>query len=445
MGLTNQYKRVPVTQIAVNRDERQRRSIDTSNLLESIKRRGVLQPIIITKEFVLVAGERRLAASRELGLFDIPCRFIEDLPPLEAQIIELEENLKRSDLSWQENCSAIARIHGLYVQLSPDWTMTQTAQELGVGTPWVSMNLRVSQDMALPRIAEATSLGTAHNMLARKDERKMADAISDIMEAGSEIFEGPKAPPAERVIVDGRVVPLKPPPAPVESIQNLDFQKWAPNYAGKPFNFIHCDFPYGINVFSGPHAGRDRWTTYDDSPDVYWALIRTLCANLDRLMAPSAHLMFWFSMDYYTETLEIFRKLAPSLSFCKKPLIWLKTDNLGIIADPQRGPRHIYETCLFASREDRLIVKVASDAYGAPTNKDLHPSTKPEPVLRHFFSMFVDENSTMLDPTCGSGSSLRAAESLGAKHVFGLEIDKEHYDNARSALRNFRALRKASK
>jgi len=40
--------------------------------------------------------------------------------------------------------------------------------------------------------------------------------------------------------------------------------------------------------------------------------------------------------------------------------------------------------------------------------------------------MFVDENTTLLDPTCGSGSALRAAESLGARHVLGLEKDEEY-------------------
>jgi tRNA G10 N-methylase Trm11 len=66
-------------------------------------------------------------------------------------------------------------------------------------------------------------------------------------------------------------------------------------------------------------------------------------------------------------------------------------------------------------------------------------------MLRHFFQMFVDENTRLLDPTCGGGSALRAAESLGASQVLGLEINKEYADNARVALKNFRNLRKASK
>jgi tRNA G10 N-methylase Trm11 len=66
-------------------------------------------------------------------------------------------------------------------------------------------------------------------------------------------------------------------------------------------------------------------------------------------------------------------------------------------------------------------------------------------MLRHFFQMFVDENTSLLDPTAGSGSALRAAESLGAKRVLGLEVDQEYAKNANVAMRNFRNLRKVSK
>ena len=44
-------------------------------------------------------------------------------------------------------------------------------------------------------------------------------------------------------------------------------------------------------------------------------------------------------------------------------------------------------------------------------------------MLRHFFEMLVDETSSVFDPTCGSEDGLRAAESLGATRVLGLERD----------------------
>jgi DNA modification methylase len=69
-------------------------------------------------------------------------------------------------------------------------------------------------------------------------------------------------------------------------------------------------------------------------------------------------------------------------------------------------------------------------------------SVKPEPMLKHFFEMFVDESTIFLDPTCGSGSSVRAAESLGAAHVLGLERDPEFHESASRALRSARLMRR---
>jgi len=455
MLITNRYKRVPLDQVVVDRDQRQRRTVETKGLVDSIGRHGVLNPIIVTKDLVLVAGERRLAASRELGLPDIPVRFIEDLSTREAQIIELEENLKRTDLPWRDEVAAVARIHSLYESDDPEWTQSKTADQIGINVGHLSEILRVARDLDNPKIALATGMKPAYNILARVDQRRMGDALSDILEAGSSMFKSAVGAAAGAITKavgggdgpePGDTPPEQPQPAPEpESILNVSFLDWAPAYTGQPFNFIHCDFPYGINAFAGPQSGKLSHHTYADDPDVYWALIRCLCQNLDRVMSHSAHMVFWFSMDHYERTLDLFAELRPELSFLTMPLIWHKTDNVGILSDPKRRPRHVYETALIASREDRLIVRAVGDAYGAPTDKTHHPSTKPEPVLRHFLSMFIDEHTRLLDPTCGSGSALRAAESLGAERVLGLEIDPEHCANARSALRNFRAMRKVSK
>ena len=66
-----------------------------------------------------------------------------------------------------------------------------------------------------------------------------------------------------------------------------------------------------------------------------------------------------------------------------------------------------------------------------------HPSAKPEVMLRHFFQMFVDKNSKVLDPTCGSGTALRAAKSLDAADVLGIEKDKDFAERATRSFKNW--------
>ena len=490
MILSDNSIRISLDQIIVDREARQRRQlfdtdgnfIDKDGLLASIAKHGVIQPILIDKGFKLIFGERRYTASTLVGHTDIPARFVEDLSTSEYEQLELIENLCRSELPWRDQVRAVAKLHSINLadakSRGETWSIDATAEQIGSSFAVCSRILRVWKDFDSPRIQAATSMYQAFNTLSRLDERAEADALSTLVDATSELFderpkedgiggnagamdqqghgsysengtlmggsapgaEGPSLPPASSP-------PLPIPKPPADAIQHISFIQWLAEYSGPTFNFLHCDFPYGVNVFGGAWSGRNTWQTYEDKPDDYLTLIRALCENLDRVLSPSSHVAFWCSANIRIQaaTIEMFRELAPSLIFNEFPLVWHKTDNVGIVPDPAREARRVVETCLYAARDDRKIVRTVSGAYGSPTNKDLHPSTKPEPMLRHFFQMFVDENTRMLDPTCGSGSALRAAESLGAKHVLGLEVDGEYAKNANTAMKNFRNLRKISK
>lgn len=455
-------------------DGRKEGVLETTDLELSIRLRGLLNPIIISAKpdgrFRLEAGERRLTACKNLGHAKILTRKVNDLSPAESKIIELEENIKRLDLGWQDMTNSVARLHLLYTSLDPDWTMVETGEQLGLGKGTVSMYMSVHFEMNNPRVAGAGTVREAYNMLQRRNQRAAGEALQELLET-----EDAPPPPMQRTDLTlaetkevetlkelGQPLPkhlmqvVRPkavqPPASPEAILHASFLDWAPAYSGQKFNFIHCDFPYGVELFSGPQGrgaelGTNGAVGYKDSVDVYETLIRSLCTNLDRVMSVSAHLMFWLSADWQiiANTVRMFNELAPSLKFHKFPLVWIKSDNAGIASDPKHGPRHVYETCLLASRGARNIARVKGDAYSAPTDKKLHPSTKPEPMLRHFMEMLVDETTTMLDPTCGSGASLRAAESLGASRVLGLEIDKQFVEPARFALKQARGKKAAER
>lgn len=459
MALSDNYLRIPLEQIHVKRAERQRRVIDISNILPSIRDRGVVQPIVVQRSsyseggFLLITGERRLTASRELNLPDIPARLADSLSDVERQIIELDENVKRLDLPWQDEALAYFRIHNLYYQLDPTWTQAKTADSIGISPMMISMFLQVAEEIEKknPRVLACTGARAAYNIIARRTDRAVADVMNDLM-AGASNDSSPRSTSIPDTSINSPVgiisansvkndqVSLKGDDLP---ILPLNFHQFAQTYTGPPFNFIHCDFPYGINHQDSDQGGSARWGGYSDTDEDYWQLCTTLCQYLDYLFTPSAHLMFWCSSDIERqyETIQFFKQNAPSLEFQTVPLYWHKTDNRGIIPDPKRAPRRIVETALIASRGDRLITRAVSNAYGSPTTKEIHQSEKPEPMLRHFFQMFVDENTRMLDPTCGSATSIRAVESLGGQGL-GLEIDGEIVEAARSSLRRARLLRK---
>jgi DNA modification methylase len=111
-------------------------------------------------------------------------------------------------------------------------------------------------------------------------------------------------------------------------------------------------------------------------------------------------------------------------------LIWHCSDNAGLCPDPQRSGRRTYETAFVLSFGDRLIAHPKALSFSRPRENSVHRSQKPLAVLSHFFQMFVDDTSLVLDPTCGSGTALIAAHRLGAKQVLGLEIDPETRERA---------------
>lgn len=67
--------------------------------MKSLQTVGLIHPIMVTDQLELVAGARRLEATRRLGATMIEVRRVGDLIPTEQQIIEIEENLHREELT----------------------------------------------------------------------------------------------------------------------------------------------------------------------------------------------------------------------------------------------------------------------------------------------------------------------------------------------------------
>jgi len=409
------FEYIPLSSVRIDRASRQRKEVgDVSELADSIRRLGLIHPIVVDRRLFLIAGERRLEAHRLLGLDSIAVQWADDLSPSDRRAIELEENVKRKDISWQEQSLAIREYHEFRRAADPSWSERQTGDALGYAPNSISKFLGVGAGLASghARITEAPRFSTAVGIIER--ERSRADAAS--LAAIAEIEETPDAE---------------------DSIINTDFITWSETYEGPKFNFIHCDFPYGIDADSFNMGGARLHGGYEDTHEYYDTLLDTLGRQMERIMGASAHCIFWFSPKHYTYT---YQRLAalPGWTFDEYPLVWHKTDNTGIVPRPHHSLRRVYETAFFGWRGDRRTVKAVGNTFGAPTERDIHMSVKPQAMLEHFFSAIVDTNTLMLDPTAGSGSALRAALTLGAKRVVGLEINPEFATAANERLRRTR-------
>ena len=86
-------------------------------LSESIKKSGVLQPIIVqllgSDRYQLIAGERRLRASKAAGLKTIPC-LVKDVTDKDAAVLGLVENVQRSQLNTIEEALGYKSLQETY-------------------------------------------------------------------------------------------------------------------------------------------------------------------------------------------------------------------------------------------------------------------------------------------------------------------------------------------
>ena len=466
---------IPIDLITVPENRQRDNAEADATLVASIERDGLLNPIVVHAldgDYVLVAGERRLDAHRRLGRTTIRAGVLEQMPPKTAMRIELTENLARKQLSWQQEVGAVASYHTLCKAEYAGWTQAGTASDLGMSQANVSKYLAVAECMDDEEVRECPTLQGAFNRITAIADRARVAAQSRGLDVGAAaaISLPPPIPAdaskeertaillrhAQTQTTIGEVVAST--PDAIERIRagkiaeaalaeaaktevqndliiNADAVDWMADYTGPKFDVLHCDFPYGIN-YTGSRTRKTGKShvhpVYADDPDVYWTLLDSLLEHQDRLVYGAAHCIFWFDMRFYQATVDAFEAAGWKL-VQPHPLIWTKGYQ-GVASDPLRRPRHCYETALLLSRGDRKITKLDKDHFEAQVDEKLHINQKPLGMLRHFLSLVVDQHTAVLDPTCGSGTSLAAAAQLRCSRFLGVELDPANADIARFML-----------
>lgn len=159
---------------------------DLQELAESIRRHGLVQPIILTRTgstppYQIVAGERRWRAAQLAGLSVIPA-IIRELSPREAVEIALVENLQRADLSPLETALA-------YRALIEEFGLTQSevAERVGKSRSAVANTLRLldaPEPVQRALVAGEISEGHARALLSLPDASTQLEVLRLIRDRG---------------------------------------------------------------------------------------------------------------------------------------------------------------------------------------------------------------------------------------------------------------------
>ena len=151
-------------------------------LSESIKKHGIIQPLIVRKKglnYELVAGERRLRAAKLAKLQTVPV-LVRDYDEKQMRELSLVENIQRHDLNPLEEAKAIQEL-----MRQCDYTQVQVAERLGRSRAAVANLLRIlnlPEELQVMVAEEKVTAGQMRPLLAladRKQQLKVGKALAE--------------------------------------------------------------------------------------------------------------------------------------------------------------------------------------------------------------------------------------------------------------------------
>lgn len=345
-----------------------------------------------------------------------------DLDELAAEEAELEENIRRVDLSWQERAAATARLSALRSSQaahkgdeSPsiaDIALEVRGSAEGYHHEATRREIIVSKHLGNPTVAAAKSLDEAWKALKREEETSKN---------------------AQLALTVGRTFT-----ADLHTALNEDSLVWMTTAEGEQFDVILTDPPYGMGADEfGNSGGKVPVAGHSYADDYYiFSFALTVCAqHLIRLAKPQAHL-YWFcdidnfdlcKMQFETAGWWVFRT----------PLIWHKP-NGNRAPWPENGPHRKYEICLYAVKGKRPVTKLFPDLVSYPSDENLgHSAQKPVALFEDLLKRSVRPGDSVFDPFAGTGPIFPAAHALKCK-ALGIEREPSSYG---IALRRIQSLK----
>lgn len=184
-------KSLKIIEVEPNR-EQARKIFDEealTDLAESIKSYGVIQPIVVTKKqdyYQIIAGERRWRAAKKAGLQEIPAIIRED-DERKNQEISLIENIQREDLNPIEKARGIKTLMDEY-----NLTQQNVAEILGKARSSVANSVRLlNLDTRVIDLAMQGKLTEAHCkvLLSTEDKDKQYAMALSIIERGDNVAQ----------------------------------------------------------------------------------------------------------------------------------------------------------------------------------------------------------------------------------------------------------------
>lgn len=428
-------------------DNRIRKEFDEDKLEEltdSIAERGIIHPPVFRKTddgfLELVAGERRVRAMRPLidigkqiktaGAEDsqvappgkIPALLLSEMDEYDTRMVELEENVIRDDITWQEKVRAEAEINAIWTRTrstdEKQWTEKDTGMELYDEMEPQSAKNRIRQSTLLaenlddPMIAKADNPTTAMKLLKRKREAEVSATFADFMR--------------ENISEDEMI-----------QMHKGDCLEGLTAYDGEPFDLFVMDPPYGIDAQTFKQGDRTQTESlfrhkYDDSRESFEQLMYRLVPLITERSAEQAITYHFCDIQRWNFLVKLYEEHGWNV--WKWPMIYYKRGK-GLAPSPELGPQRRYEMILYANKGKKRLRYVKSDVLGLEDSgkkmpeKRLHAASKPVQIMHDLIDRSAASGERVCDPFMGSGPVPLACKRLSMYFV-GWELDEDTYNRA---------------
>jgi ParB-like chromosome segregation protein Spo0J len=356
----------------------------------------------------LVAGFTRLQGMMYLRWPDIPYTMLDETDEITIKEIELEENIRRTDLEWWEKAEAIAEIHELRVKKDPTWSMRGTADLTGEALGTVSQSVQLRDEMKVnPEIkAEKTLRGALQKLDVKK---KLASKRKDIERRAKGL-----TPSLRAEIIIGDAADL------------IKLEK------DESYDAIVTNLPFGVDL-----EFKNGLKPYEDDEKLIIETVQTVVTESFRILKDDSWFVAWFDIrkiTYSEPQLALYKKLAGlsrlkdfhklffdsmGLAFWLEeagfsyvtlvPPLWIKPNKTqGMIGDPRKGMIVAAEAMVFASKGGAFFMKQGRNnvfIYDSLTGTDRDYSMQmPADLCTEVVSMVSLSGGRILDPFAGSGS-----------------------------------------
>lgn len=408
---------------------------DVSELTESIRREGLIQPIAVKApdpirggRYLLLAGGRRLRAVSQLGLPEISCRvYPHDISILEERSIELAENIKRKDLEYAEEVALCKEIHDLQVQIygeklststdAPGWSQADTAALLGRSPASVTLDIRLAKAIEImPQLASLKNKSEAMKLLSMAQEEEVKKELARrLTSAKAETDEQKLKARLCNCYVVG------------------DFFLRARDIPDGTVDLIEIDPPYAIDLSRvkevATEASREKLGLYNEVPaNQYLPFLSATLKEAWRLLKDGGWLILWFGPEPWFEPVYT---LVTSVGFsCKRmPAIWVKPSPMAQTMQPNLYLGSGYEMFFYARKHTSVIAqpgRTNTFLYKQiiPADK-VHPTERPIELMEEILKTFALPGSFIVVPFSGSGNTLLAAANLDMDAI-GFDLTEEY-------------------